>query len=96
LLRDLPDENSEAAVNDSGYRARPRHLDHRFLESDFHSFARQLRIGKSSLAKLFHAQEKIVIVFRIVVSHGETLNPGHFRYLHGLIETAMSPSPVRP
>jgi len=72
------------------------HLDGRFLKNDFHSFARQLRVWESSLAQLFHAQEKIVIVFRIVVSHGEMFNPGHFRYLHRLVETAVSPSPVRP
>ena len=30
------------------------------------------------------------------MSHGEIFNPGHFRNLHRLIETAMTPSPMRP
>ena len=34
-------------------------------------------------------------MFRVVVSHDELFDPGHFRYLHGLIETAVTPSPMR-
>src|SRR4030095_11877457 len=66
------------------------------LKNDFHSFARDLRVGEPSLAQLFHSQEKLVIVLRVVVGHGEMLNPGHLCHLHGLVETAVSPAPMRP
>ena len=71
------------------------HLDGSFLENDFHSCARLLRVGESSLALLFHAQENLVIVFRVVVSHGKLFHPSHFSDLHGLVKTAVPPSPVR-
>ena len=66
------------------------------LKNDFHSFAGQLRIRESSLAQPFHAQEKIVIMFRVVVSHDEMFNACHFRHLHGLIVTAVTPSSMSP
>ena len=37
-------------------------------------------------------QEKLVVVFGIVMRQGEAFHAGHFRNLHGLIETAVSPS----
>ena len=65
------------------------------LKRDFHSFACELGIRKSPLTKFFHVEEEFIVVFGIVVGHGELFHAGHFRYLHGLVKAAVPPSPIR-
>jgi len=61
-------------------------------DRDYHSFARQHRVGEPFLTQFFDALEKLVVVVRVVMREGQALHVGHFRKLHGLIEAAVSPS----
>ena len=62
------------------------------LDRDFHSFACQDRVGEPFLTQFFYALKELVVVFGVVMRQRQALYAGHFRKLHGLIETAVSPS----
>ena len=62
------------------------------LNRDFHSFAGKHRVGKPFPTQFFDALKKLVVVVGVVMREGQAFHASHFRKLHGLIETAVSPS----